>query len=162
MTAGEFGAGLLWFVLYALAVFIGVRLWPRRSPAIIAVGTALLAAVFSLPAAHLLRIDANYWRSLFVFAFFSIVYLMAFGAVYKSISLRMLLDLSRAPARRMRADDLFSHYVGRESFQARIEVMVAQGYAKRSSGGIQLTPKGHRLAVAVESIQGIFRIASSG
>lgn len=162
MTLVEFGAGLLWFILYALAVFIQVRLWHRRSPAVIAVSTALLAAVLSLPIAFLLRIDANYWRSFFVFSFFSIAYLMAFGATYKSISLRMLLDLSMAPARRIRADALFKHYIGQESFQARIEVMINQGYAKRTSGGIQLTQKGYQLAGAIESIQGLFDIESSG
>lgn len=162
MTGVEFGAGLLWFVLYALAVLAQVRLSPQRSPAVIAIGTALWAAALSFVAAHLLEADVNYWRSFIVFSFFSIAYLMAFGATYKSISLRILFDLSKAPGGRMRAHELFANYVGQESFQARIEVMMNQGFARRSPEGIQLTPRGRRLAAVIESVQDLFGIESSG
>lgn len=162
MTTFELGAALMWFALYAAAVFTQIRLSPRRSPALIAVGTAFLAAVASAPVALVAPANANYWHSFIVFSFSTLLYLMIFGATYKSISLRILLDLLRAPERKLSADKLFANYVSQESFHARIEVMVAHGLARRLPEGIHLTPKGRRFASAIEKVQRLYNIESSG
>jgi predicted transcriptional regulator len=162
MTPMEIGAGVLWFLLYAILVFVQIRFFPLRSPAALAVGTACFTAAASIPAALLFSAGANYWHSFVVFTFLALIYLMVFGATYKSISLRILLDLFKAPEKKLLADELFSSYVEQESFQARIKVMIEQGLASQSREGIRLTKKGHRIAGAVESIQRLYNIKTSG
>ena len=162
MNAAEAAAGALWFALYAAAVLAGIRGMPQRSPAVIAVGSAILLTAAAFPMATLAPIAGNFWRDLAVFCFLAICYLMIFGAVYKSVSLRMMLDLLRAPAQRMSAEELFRRSINSESFQARIQVMIAQGLATQSAAGFALTPKGRGIARGTRMLQCLFGIQTSG
>jgi hypothetical protein len=162
MTAAELWSGSAWFVLFLLFMQALVRALPRHSPASIAVGSAVLFFALSLPLGLLLPISANYWRALALFGFLTIACLMVFGAVYKSISLRMLLELSRAPARRMPASQLLHRYVERESFEARVRTMIDQGLAVEVESGIALTANGRQLAAATQRVQTFYGIDVSG
>lgn len=162
MNATEFLAGGVWFLLYAGTVYVLVRAAPRRSPASIALAAACLFAVGSLPASALTPADGNYWRILAVFVFWTLCYLMAFGATYKSLSLRILWDLYQAPSRRLAMDAVFSRYIENESLEARLQAIVSQGFATASEGGFSLTPRGYRIAVAAQYLQRLYCIENSG
>lgn len=162
MTVIEFAAGSMWFMLYAFATLIAIRLSPIRSPAVLVVILACLFTIASAPAGALAPVEANYWRALAVFLFLTLSHLMIFGAAYKSISLRILLDLFLAPSGRLPAELVFSRYIEQESFTARIQVMIAQGLASHSRHGITLTPRGRRLAAAVGLLQRLYGIEKSG
>jgi hypothetical protein len=162
VTAVEFAAGAAWFTLYACTAHFAIRLLPERSSALVSLATACVLAAATLPAGAMIGIEANYWRALGVACFLIMSHLMVFGAVYKSISLHILLDLARAPSRRLSAEELFSRYIEQESFEARIQLMIAQGLAVHSRDGIALSPKGYRLAVAARFIQRLYGIERSG
>lgn len=162
MTAIEFATGGVWFMLYAFATCLAVRLSPDRSPAVLVIALACLFTLASLPAGALAPVEGNYWRALTAFTFLTLCHLIIFGITYKSISLRILLDLSQAPSTRLPADLVFSRYIERESFAARIQVMTTQGLASHSLDGITLTPKGHRLAASAELLQRLYDIQISG
>jgi hypothetical protein len=162
VTGLEFAAGSVWFVLYAIGTFLAVRLSPNRSPALVVMLLACLFTLASAPVGAVTHIEANYWRALVVFLFLLLCHLMIFGAAYKSISLRILLDLYRAPSRKMSAELVFSRYIEQESFMARIQIIVTQGLASYSSDGIILAPKGQRLAAAVGLLQRLYDIKTSG
>ena len=162
MTAIEFAAGSAWFMLYAVATFFAIRLSPIRSPAVLVVALACLFTLASAPAGALVSVEANYWRALAVFIFLTVCHLMIFGAAYKSISLRILLDLFLAPAGKLPSDLVFSRYIAQESFTARIQVMITQGLASNSRHGIALTDKGRRLASVVGLLQRLYSIEKSG
>jgi hypothetical protein len=162
MSATELAVGGAWFALYAVAAGVAIRVWPQRSPAALVVALAWLFALALAPAGALAGLPANYWRALVAFCFFTLCYLMIFGATYKSISLRILLDLARAPSRRLSAEQILSRFVEQESFSARIDAMRAQGLAFASPDGLTLTPRGRRLAVATRLLHRLYRIERSG
>jgi len=162
VTGLEFAAGGVWYVLYAVAAFLAVRLSPNRSPALLVMLLACLFTLASAPAGAVTHIEANYWRALVVFLFLVLCHLMIFGAAYKSISLRILLDLYRTPSRKLPAGLVFSRYIEQESFTARIQVMITQGLASYSPDGIILAPRGQRLAAAAGLLQRLYDIKTSG
>lgn len=161
MTLAEALVAFAWFVVFVVSVSVAIRLQPERSPATLAMGAALLYTAL-MPLAAFLPVDGNIWRALAVFCFLATCYLMIFGAVYKSVSLRMLLDLLQAPARRMPARVLYARYIETESFEARLAVMLHQGLAHADAGAYALTRKGRRLAVIARRLQLAFGIDKSG
>ena len=162
MSPADFGLGLAWFGIYMSAVYASIRLWPQQSPAILAVlmaaGIIALSAVASLG----IPLDANYWRVCFTTTFFILIYLMVFGATYKSISLRILNDLWQSGSRRLPVEFIFQRYIEKESFSARVQVMLEHGWATQSAQGITLSAKGQRLARLVRFIQRLYNIEKSG
>ncbi len=162
MTAQELFAGAAWFLLYAITVFATVRSLPRVSPAALAVGAAVLYAAAAFPFFFFLPVQGNFWRAWTGYSFLAICYLMVFGAAYKSVSLQLMLDLLRAPGRRLPAQEVSSRYIEQQSFAARMEVMLAQGLATESQGGFSLTAKGGRIARAARAMQTLFGIETSG
>ncbi len=89
-------------------------------------------------------------------------FLMAFGGIYKSISLRILLDLLNRPNRCDRYETILNRYVERESYQGRLRILIGDGLATRVPAGFQLTRKGRRIAAAAHALQRLFKIGTSG
>jgi hypothetical protein len=150
------------FVLYLAIVAGALRQSWARSPARIAVGSALLAYVGVVGSAALLGRGANFWLLSTFYWFPAMVFLMVFGAVYKSISLRILLDLLARPAYAELYSGLLVRYVETESFERRLEVMLENSFATLTPDGYALTDKGRRLARGVTALQRLFAIKQSG
>ena len=83
---------------------------------------------------------------------------MGFGAVYKSISLRILLRLLERPGHAEDYAAVLARYVTDESFESRLKVMEAYGFAQFTPGGYALTEKGRRLAQTIDWLQRLFAI----
>ena len=98
------------------------------SPAVAAVGTAVLVYAGAVVGASFSR-NANFWIVSVAFWFPSLVFLMCFGAVYKSVSLRILLDLRARPGEMDRYSAVLARYVMTESFESRLHVMDENGLA---------------------------------
>ena len=92
----------------------------------------------------------------------TICFLMVFGAVYKSISLRILAELCMRPGRRDDYQAILGRYVHSESFKGRVRILIADGLATDDGDGLMLTRKGRRIAGAVAALQRLFRIERSG
>ena len=100
-------------------------------------------------------LSASYW-------FLAFCFLMAFGAIYKSISLRILLDLLDRPNRSESYEAILERYVQHESYQDRLGILVADGLATREHAAFQLTRKGRRIAATAHAVQRLFKIERSG
>jgi hypothetical protein len=154
--------GIAGFALYLAAIAVALRQVPALSPACITVGTALLAYACILCLVAVSPVRANFWILSVTFWFPTLVFLMGFGAVYKSISLRMLLDLRQWPLHTEMHSTVLARYVVAESFERRLEVMRENRLAVRGPAGYMLTGRGGVLAAVIIALQRLFAIERSG
>ena len=149
-------------MFYLAAIAVVLRLPWALSPARAAIGIALLAYVAAVAAAAVFGRNANFWSVSIVFWFATLLFLMAFGALYKSLSLRILLDLLGRPGHAGHYSAILAHYVAAESFENRLMVMHESGFAVPTPAGYALTDKGRRLASVVGVLHQLFAIERSG
>lgn len=154
--------GLLMFALYLAGVTLALRALSRSEPALVVV--ALGGAVFlvAVPALLLAGQSINLWAFAVSYWFFVISFLMIFGALYKSISLRILQDLLEKPGRTEGYDAILARYIVAESYQSRLHVAQEQRLVVRSGDRYALTERGHRIARLVRAVQTAFGIRRSG
>lgn len=157
-----FTTGMIGFAAYLFVVVILLRALNGVAASVVVTVTSVIAYVGILAAAVVARPQVWFWPLSASYWFLTLCFLMVFGAIYKSISLRILLDLSQRPQRADRYDAILSRYIEGESFQDRLRVMLAAGLATRGSRGLQLTTKGRRLAAAVSRLQTLYKIERSG
>jgi len=103
-----------------------------------------------------------FWPLFASYSLLSLTFLLAFGAVYKSISLRILGDLLQRPGRSDDYQGILARYIEEESYRARLSLLLSEGLATREDARLRLTPRGWRLANAVSTLQRFFAIRSSG
>ena len=87
---------------------------------------------------------------------------MLFGALYKSVSLRMLGDLSKTTGHALPEQELLARYIEEDSFGRRVAILLEQGHAERTAEGLALSSKGRRIAAAIDRLQQAFAIRASG
>lgn len=157
--------GIALFACCFLAILVVLRV-SRREPAILVVATPL--AVYALGLLGLgvtaWRDEApNFWVVSIVYWFLVLSFLMVFGAVYKSLSLRMLLSLLEAEGRTMDDEELAERYIKQQSFKDRLAVMVDKQLATiDQDGSVRLTARGGSVARLARRVQDIYRIEKSG
>jgi hypothetical protein len=152
------GAGAL---LWLAAVLVLLRVM-RRSPAVIVVGTAALVYLALLVASLALPMWVAFWSFSAAYGFLTLSLLMVFGALYKSVSLRILGDLSEVAGLTLPEKELLARYIEEESFDRRVAILLEQGYAERAADGLRLSNKGRRIAAAIRLLQRAFTIRASG
>jgi hypothetical protein len=152
------GAGVL---LWLATVLVLLRIM-RRSPALIVIGAAALVYVVLLIAAAAMPGRVAFWPLSAAYGFVTLCGLMAFGALYKSVSLRMLGDLSKVAGHAMPEQELLARYIEEDSFGRRVAILLEQGHAERTADGLRLSPKGRRIAAAIHLFQRAFAIRASG
>lgn len=155
-----FGCG--GFACYVIAVLAGMRLLRRVEPAVLVVALA----VFCSPSGALFgwfgHRPFNVWAMLACYSFLTLSFLMVFGAVYKSLSLRILLSLMSRPSRTDSCRRLFEAYLVDDSFRNRLDVAMSSGLVAEEAGYLRLTDRGEKLARRVKAIQASFGIFRSG
>ena len=156
------GLGLAGFAAYVATALVLLRLSNRTSPArlVTAAGLAVYAAVVAVAAMS--GRGVLFWPMSAAYWFFTLIFLMGFGAIYKSISLRILLDLLERPGHADRYDAILNRYVQHESYHHRLSLLTEGGLARRGPAGCEVTPRGRRLAAIVQVLQGFFKIEYSG
>lgn len=143
------------FSTYVILTLIVLRI-SSKSPAaivcILAMGIYMLALVAPLlPLMHIefFAFSTAYW-------FLCAIFLLAFGAVYKSISLKILLNLLEREDRSESYDVILTRYILQNSFQNRLEIMRTSGFIIVNHGNFQLTEKGRSLASRVRLLREFF------
>ena len=149
-------------VFYIASIALVLRRSRAFSPARVAVGGAWFAYAVAVAAAAVFGRNANFWTVSICYWFPALVFLMGFGAVYKSVSLRILLDLLGRPGQAEHYSRVLARYVAAESFESRLEVMIENRFAVLTSVGYTLTDRGRRLAKATGALQKLFAIERSG
>ena len=159
-TALLFGG--LGFLLYLACVVIMLRIACAAGPSRIVIGAAVIVGIATVVGALVVRPVILFWPLFASYSLLSLTFLLVFGAVYKSISLRILGDLLQRPEWSDDYQGILARYIEEESYRARLSLLVSEGLAERVDARFRLTPKGWRLAKAVSNLQRFFAIRSSG
>lgn len=154
--------GLVAAIVYFFSVLVSLRALRRRDPMFIVLEVAAAAYVVVFAALVLLGQAVNFWVFSTSYWFFVLCFLMAFGATYKSLSLQILLQLSKKPDRSELVELLREQYVFGKSFRDRLDLIVELGLANKNENRLRLTPSGKMLAGCVRAVQRAFGIMRSG
>ena len=154
-AAGAFGT-------YVLVVMAGLRVARRIEPALLVVASAIAVWLFSLAVLAIAGSEFNFWVFMAGYWFLATSMLMAFGAIYKSLSLRILMDLHAQPDRVDDYNRIFSRYLVQDSYENRLGVIRDKGFVELRAGRYELTSRGRRLANSVRTVQLWFGISGSG
>jgi hypothetical protein len=153
--------GLACFASHAAVTLVWLRLPCRTAPvtrhAVSALGTHAIVVAL---AAQVVGPFA-YWPAAAVSGFLAVCWLFAFSAVYKSVSLRILTELDRAPGHAMALETVTEEYV-RPEFVARTALLVKMGCAAEADGAYEATEKGTATARRIEAVQHACGIEASG
>lgn len=155
-------AGVVLFVAISPALqLLGRLAMPAVAPVAILACAALAAhAVSSLLGVMLVHPFA-YWNAAAVFCFGVMSYVYVFGAVYKSISLRILMDLTRRPARTIEFSDISDRQIP-EIFSERSVILIEGGLVEANGDTFVPTPAGQRLAARIARARRLFAIGDTG
>ena len=149
-------------VLVWLAVVLVLLRISKRSPALIVVASAGVVYVALLALSPAIFNRLAFWPFSAAYGFLTLCVLMLFGALYKSVSLRMLGDLSKTADHALPEQELLARYIEEDSFGRRVGILLDQGHAERTTAGLALSSKGRRLAAAIDRLQQAFAIRASG
>src|ERR1700722_13814356 len=151
--------GFILFLILMCTMLILLRITKKPSPptlfclsSLLFYTTGKIVLIFLQIPLKFFQFSASYW-------FWTFSTMMVFFAVYKSISLRMMMNLQRRPST---LNEILSNYIQQESYTSRIDVLVQNELIKKTSGGYQLTLKGKRCAMIIGLVQKLFNINQSG
>lgn len=153
--------GFAAFAAYFIATAALLRLG-RRSPAAAVTGAALALYPIGLVGSLGVNGRVEFWTYSTTYWFLALSYLMAFGAIFKSVSLRLMLDVLEAPNGQARRADIFTRYIGDRSYHDRLDVARKNELARETPDGFLLTERGRTIARSVAIIQRLFSIRASG
>jgi hypothetical protein len=151
--------GFFLFLILFFVFLIVSRVAKSRSPATILCLSSLSVYGVGLLFFIALNIPVKFFEFSSSYWFFSFSMMMVFFAVYKSISLRMMLDLENKPAT---LELILSEYIQQESYKERLNILIQNGFVDGAPQGYQLSLKGKKYATVILYIQKIFSINQSG
>jgi hypothetical protein len=103
----------------------------------------------------------RYWDAASIFAFSVAAYVFAFGAVYKSVSLDILLDLVSRPERTAPLSEIADRQVS-NLFQGRIKILVDSGLVEQTNSHFAASAAGRTMAGRIGRLRRIFGIGDTG
>ena len=157
-----FGLSLLAFVgflILTIAVFRIVDI-KRTMHALVATFVVVLAASIAYATAFLRGVDFLAFFSVYVCLF--LIFVQVFSIFYKSISLRLVLDIRSRQGDRASLEWVYGECILAGSYRRRLEILEASGLISRHAETIALTPAGHRTAERLIAAQKFLGIEKSG
>jgi hypothetical protein len=160
----SFACGIFGVVLFAMIAPASQRLAQIRasriSPVLILAIAAVVAHLISVLTGIVLTPAFHYWYAASIFAFGAMAYIFAFGSVYKSISLQILLGLTRHPG----GVPLSAIVDGQipEIFRERAGILVEGGLVVRDGASFAATEPGQKLAGRIAKVRRLFAIGETG
>lgn len=103
-----------------------------------------------------------FWVSGPVYAFLVMLYFHFYFGVDRSVSMRILGELARAPEGRMTLDELDAAYSQREMVTRRLGVMVEKGYIAESHGHYTIADKGRVMVRLALFGKRVYNLHASG
>jgi len=161
----SFAIGLIAAIVFAVLAHILQRMarafaW-SVTPVILLAISALLAHVFGIVLGILTVPQFQYWDAASIFAVCVMSYVFAFGAVYKSVSLAILLDLTGRPGRAAPVSEIVEGQVPR-LFQGRTQILVDGGLVEQTGQRFTATAAGRNMAGRIGWLRRIFGIGDTG
>jgi hypothetical protein len=161
----SFAWGLIGVVLFIVIASSMQAITRRTASSIPPVIVLAIAAVVSHLVSVLLGATTTpqfqYWNAASVFSFGAMLYIFAFGAVYKSVSLEILLNLGRRPERQAPLVGIVELQVP-DIFRGRTDILVKGGQVERAGASFVVTASGRKLADRIARIRRAFAIGDTG
>ncbi|MDE2331611.1 MAG: hypothetical protein KGK16_12630 [Bradyrhizobium sp.] len=155
-------AGILLFTTLAPVAQVVAR---RAGSPIAPVAILAMAAIVSHAASIALGVMTvehfRYWNAASVFGFGVMLYVFAFGAVYKSVSLEILLDLAQRPEAAAPLAEIIQRKVP-EIFRGRTDILVSGGQVERADSRFVVTPSGCTTVSRIGALRRAFAIGDTG
>ncbi len=152
--------GLISFVVLAVVVPVVVRVSQRRNAIGIIVAVALAIHVGGTIAGASLLAELDYWQSASLYWFATVILIYAYGTCYRSLSVLMLLAVSRTASRAIEVESLYDvHFRG--FMQDRIDALVEGGRAEFREGRFVITPAGRSGAALILRARRVFALKES-
>jgi hypothetical protein len=162
MIASGLVQGATAFCAYVLLILILLRLFHKTEATFVVLSAGLVAYGLAIGIFVALGDTINFWVFSSSYWFLVLCFLMAFGAVYKSLSLRMLLTLLERPEHEHSVEAFRNEYIFGDSFAGRLQLIVNQGLAAKEGDRLSLTRRGKAWAYRVVKLQRTFGIMRSG
>jgi hypothetical protein len=161
----SFACGLAGIILFTILAPVMQAIARRATSPISPVTVLAIAAVIS----HLVSVllgavtvpQFQYWNAASIFGFGVMLYVFAFGAVYKSVSLQILLDLAQRPGRAATLSDIVDRRVP-DIFRGRTDILVDGGQVERAGSAFVVTAAGRAAAGRIAQARRAFAIGDTG
>lgn len=153
--------GLCCFAAHVAVTLVWLRVTRGPSPVVRHAASALGTHAVGVLVGAWVAGPFAYWPVAAVSGFGAVCWLFAFSAVYKSVSLRILSQLSRTPGHLLPFEVIASDYV-RPEFEARVAVLVKMGCAEDVADGYAATAAGNATARRIAGVQRACGIEASG
>lgn len=155
-------AGIVLFTILApLMQIIARRAGSPIAPVIILAIAAVVSHVASVLLGFVTVQQFQYWNAASLFSFGVMLYVFAFGAVYKSVSLEILLDLAQRSGHTAALSDIVDRKVS-EIFRGRADILVSGGQVERVDSCFNVTATGRAIADRIAQMRRAFAIGDSG
>lgn len=152
--------GLISFAVLAVVIPVVVRISPRRNSIVIIIAAAMAIHVSGTMAAAFFLAELDYWQSASLYWFATVILIYAYGTCYRSLSVLMLLAVSRNASREMEVDNLYDvHFRG--FIRDRIDALIEGGRAEFREGGFVITPAGRSGAALLLRARRVFALKES-
>jgi len=90
------------------------------------------------------------------------LYMIFLINLMNSVSLRMMTEIARSPARALSSEEIAAVYSDEEAFESRVQGLVNARFLQSTGKQLVLTPRGKALARLLTVIRGVFGIRSYG
>jgi hypothetical protein len=151
--------GIALTVFHITLVTQSIRMFDKFPPVFIHFFSGILSLVLLLILTCLTPV-LNTWLVFCVLSFGISSYLFVFGAIYKSLSLRMLL-FTNSQGGKITLHAL-NENITEKSFQTRVDLLIKMGYCTEGVYGYHLSAKGKKIIRKIIFVRQLFRINSLG
>ncbi|MBR0975084.1 MULTISPECIES: hypothetical protein [Bradyrhizobium] len=134
--------------------------WSIAPVILLAIG-AIVSHGFGVVLGVLIVPQFRYWDAASIFAFCVMGYVFAFGAVYKSVSLEILLSLVDRPERTAPLSEVVERQVP-HLFQGRAKILVDGGLVEQVDSRFAATAAGRNMAGRIGRLRRFFGIGDTG
>lgn len=163
MMQTSLNLGLLFFGVYTISIVIALRFTKKISPTLWVCSLALSVYFFALILIGILGVRIYFFPFSSFYWFLTLCLLMFFGAIYKSISLQMMLHLFNQPGKTDFYEVILERYIKDQSYINRIEILLSKKMIERQdNASFSLTKKGNSFAKHLTIIQHALSIKESG
>jgi hypothetical protein len=152
--------GLISFVALAVVVPVVVRIGQRRNAIGIIIAAAMVIHVVGTIVGAFLLAELDYWQYASLYWFATVILIYAYGTCYRSLSVLMLLAVSRTASRAMEVDELYDvHFRG--FVRDRIDALLEGGRAEFRDGRFVITQAGRSDAARLLRARRVFGLKES-
>lgn len=163
MMQPSMALGTIFFAIYLITILLALRVLRKSTPTTVVCGSAVIVYMFSLIFIGSRNWQINFFSYSSLYWFLTLSLLMLFGAIYKSISLRMMLHLLNKLGKKDSYDTILENYIKNQSYSNRIDILFQKQLIKNSgANSFNLTEKGVKFAKKIALVQRIFSIKESG